>query len=150
MGGDWKRGPMRAFAVCVGVALTGFVIALAVPASAQTTTNPPKQPRKIVQVQPVVPVQRSAAGTVIQPTRTIIHNPDGTTTIITVPRRSYLEVGNEVPVGYPRTNDYAFPPNGDPGRPYWYFGPDVAGIGGSPLAQPDLIPGFGASYPVPY
>jgi len=126
----------------------GLVTALVCPVSAQTTTNPPKQTKKIQQQPPQV--QRSAAGTVIQPTRTILHNPDGTTTIITVPRRSYLDVGNEVPVGYPRTNDYAFPPGGDPGRPYWYFGPDLAGVGGLPLAQPDLLPGFGASYPTPY
>ncbi len=95
-------------------------------------------------------VERSAAGTVIQPTRTIIHNRDGSTTVIVVQRRSYLDVGNEVPVGYPRTNDYAFPPGGDPGRAYWYFGPDTAGIGGAPLAQPDLLQGFGANYPTPY
>ncbi|HXX03089.1 MAG TPA: hypothetical protein VEJ37_02065 [Xanthobacteraceae bacterium] len=135
---------MRGFAVVIGVAALALVSAPPLPASAQTPTNG----HKAKNVQP--PVQRTAAGTVIQPTRTIIHNPDGTTTVITVPRRSYLEVGNEVPVGYPRTNDYAFPPNGDPGRPYWYFGPDVAGVGGTPLAQPDLLPGFGASYPTPY
>ena len=58
-------------------------------------------------------VYRSAAGTVIQPTRTIIHNPDGTTTVITVQRRSYLDPGTEVPVGYGSRLDYAFPP----GRP---------------------------------
>jgi hypothetical protein len=94
-------------------------------------------------------VYRSAAGTVIQPTRTIIHNADGTTTIITVPRRSYLDPGTEVPVGYPSHLDYAFPPGGDPGQPYWYFGPDTAGVGSLPLAQPFLLPGF-TSYPNPY
>ena len=93
---------------------------------------------------------RSAAGTVIQPTRTIIHNPDGSTTVIVVPRRSYLDVGNEVPPGYNTGANYAFPPGGDPGRPYWYFGPDVAGVGGTPLAQPFLIPGFSPGYPTPY
>jgi len=135
---------MRGFAVAIGVAALVLVSAPPLSASAQTPTNAHKARNS----QP--PVQRTAAGTVIQPTRTIIHNPDGTTTVITVPRRSYLDVGNEVPVGYPRTNDYAFPPNGDPGRPYWYFGPDLAGVGGAPLAQPDLLPGFGASYPTPY
>ena len=114
-------------------------------AVAQTPTNAQPHNKK----KPPV-VLRSASGTVIQPTRTIIHNPDGTTTVIVVPRRSYLDVGNEVPVGYPRTNDYAFPPGGDPGRPYWYFGPDTAGVGGSPLAQPWLIPGFSPGYPTPY
>jgi len=136
---------MRGFAVVIGVAALALVGAPLLPASAQTPTNAHKPAKNS---QP--PVQRSAAGTIIQPTRTIIHNPDGTTTVITVARRSYLDVGNEVPVGYPRTNDYAFPPNGDPGRPYWYFGPDLAGVGGVPLAQPDLLPGFGASYPTPY
>jgi hypothetical protein len=92
-------------------------------------------------------VYRSAAGTVIQPTRTIIHNPDGTTTVITVQRRSYLDPGTEVPVGYGSHCDYAFPPGGDPGRPYWYFGPDQHGIGGLPLAQPWLIPGFNPNNP---
>jgi hypothetical protein len=95
--------------------------------------------------QPVV--HRSAAGTVIQPTRTIIHNRDGTTTVITVQRRSYLDPGTEVPVGYGSHFDYAFPPGGDPGRPYWFYGPDQHGIGGLPLAQPWLIPGFNPNNP---
>ncbi len=90
---------------------------------------------------------RSASGTVIQPTRTIIHNPDGTTTVITVPRRSYLDPGTEVPIGYGSRMDYAFPPDGDPGRPYWYFGPDLGGVGGIPLAQPWLIPGYNPNNP---
>jgi hypothetical protein len=47
---------------------------------------------------------------VIQPTRTIIHNPNGTTTVI-VQRRSYLDPGTEVPVGYGSHFDYAFPPS---------------------------------------
>ena len=92
-------------------------------------------------------VYRSAAGTVIQPTRTIIHNPDGSTTVITVQRRSYLDPGTEVPVGYGSHFDYAFPPGGDPGRPYWFYGPDQHGIGGLPLAQPWLIPGFNPNNP---
>jgi len=125
--------------IVVGVAAIGIISVLASAAAAQTPN------RKKQQV-----VERSAAGTVIQPTRTIIHHADGTTTIITVPRRSYLDPGTEVPVGYPGTKDYAFPPGGDPGRPYWYFGPDTAGIGGTPLAQPWLIPGFTPGYPDPY
>jgi hypothetical protein len=125
--------------IVVGLAAIGMISALASAAAAQTPH------RKNQQV-----AQRSAAGTVIQPTRTIIHHPDGSTTIITVPRRSYLDPGTEVPVGYPGTQDYAFPPGGDPGRPYWYFGPDTAGIGGTPLAQPWLIPGFSPGNPTPY
>ena len=136
---------MRRFVIAVGIAALATVSAVSLPASAQT---PPSAQAPIKKKQPMV--LRSAAGTVIQPTQTIIHNPDGTTTVIVVPRRSYLDVGNEVPVGYPRTNDYAFPPGGDPGRPYWYFGPDTAGVGGTPLAQPFLIPGFSPGYPSPY
>jgi hypothetical protein len=121
--------------------VAGAVAAVStVAASAQTPAKKKDQP----------PVLRSASGTVIQPTRTILHNPDGTTTIIVVPRRSYLDIGTEVPPGYPGTQDYAFPPGGDPGRPYWYFGPDTAGLGGTPLAQPFLIPGFSPGYPTPY
>src|ERR1700683_3186883 len=129
------RGTMRG--MVVGIAAIGIVSALASAADAEEA----HRNRALV--------QRSAAGTVIQPTRTIIHNPDGSTTIITVPRRSYLDPGTEVPVGYPSHLDYAFPPGGDPGQPYWYFGPDTAGVGSAPLAQPFLIPGF-SSYPSPY
>jgi hypothetical protein len=39
------------------------------------------------------------------------------------------------------------PPGGDPGRPYWFYGPDQHGIGGLPLAQPWLIPGFNPNNP---
>src|ERR1700685_4325431 len=129
------RGTMRG--MVVGIAAIGIVSALASAADAQT----PHRNRAVV--------QRSAAGTVIRPTCAIIHNPDASTTIITVPRRSYLDPGTEVPVGYPSHLDYAFPPGGDPGQPYWYFGPDTASVGSSPLAQPFLLPGF-TSYPSPY
>jgi hypothetical protein len=121
---------MRVIAFCLAVS----AITVAGPAGAETKKNPPQ------------PVYRSAAGTIIQPTRTIIHNPDGTTTII-VQRRSYLDPGTEVPVGYGSHMDYAFPPGGDPGRPYWFYGPDQHGIGGLPLAQPFLLPGINQSNP---
>jgi hypothetical protein len=136
---------MRGFIVVAGIALA-MVAAGPLTAAAQTTTNAQTPGKK--KQQPIV--LRSAAGTVIQPTRTIIHNPDGSTTIIVVPRRSYLDPGTDVPVGYGSRMDYAFPPGGDPGRPYWYFGPDIAGVGGTPLAQPFLIPGFSPGYPTPY
>src|ERR1700685_4176886 len=110
------RGTMRG--MVVGISAIGIISALASAAAAQT----PHRNRAYV--------QRSAAGTVIQPTRTIIHNPDGSTTVITVQRRSYLDPGTEVPVGYGSHFDYAFPPGGDPGRPYWFYGPDQTGIGG--------------------
>ena len=86
-------------------------------------------------------VLRSASGTVIEPTRTIIHYPNGTTTII-VQRRSYLDPGTEVPVGYGHRLDYAFPPGGDPGHPYWYYGPDLSGVGGVALAPWFHLPGI--------
>jgi hypothetical protein len=120
-----------AAAAVVGMGLAGAA------GSAEAATKKNQQPA----------VYRSAAGTVIQPTRTIIHNPNGTTTVITVQPRSYLNPGTEVPVGYGSHMDYAFPPGGDPGRPYWYFGPDQSGVGGTPLAQPWLIPNYNPHNP---
>jgi len=119
---------MRAFMVLVA---GGVVLAVAGSANAATKTK---------KRQPLV--LRSASGTVIQPTRTIIHNANGSTTIIVVPRRSYLDPGTEVPVGYGSHMDYAFPPNGDPGDPYSFYGPDLNGIGGVSLARPFWLPGF--------
>lgn len=92
-------------------------------------------------------VVRSAAGTVIQPTRTIIHHPDGTTTIYVTPRRSYLDPGTEVSVGDGSYRDYAFPPDGDPGRSNWFYGFDQTGSGGLPLPRPFDIPGFNPATP---
>jgi hypothetical protein len=114
----------------------GFIIAILiiVLGFATSTVAAPKKN------QP--PVYRSARGTVIQPTRTIIHHPDGTTTVVTVSRRSYLDPGTEVPVGYPSRLDYAFPVGGDPGRPYWFYGPDQHGVGGVTLAPWFHIPGL--------
>jgi len=119
---------MRAF-----IALVAGGVVLAVAGSANAATKTKKH-------QPVV--LRSASGTVIQPTRTIIHNANGSTTIIVVPRRSYLDPGTEVPVGYGSHMDYAFPPNGNPGEPYSFYGPDLNGIGGLSLARPFWLPGF--------
>jgi hypothetical protein len=118
---------MRALMVLVA----GAAI-LAVAGSAHAATKKKHQPV----------VLRSASGTVIQPTRTIIHNTDGSTTIIVVPRRSYLDPGTDVPVGYGSHMDYAFPPNGDPGEPYSFYGPDLNGIGGVTLARPFWLPGY--------
>jgi hypothetical protein len=73
---------MRKFVVIAAV------LALA-SAQASLATAAPKK-RSVV-------VERSASGTVIQPTRTIIHHPDGTTTIYVTPR-SYLDLGTEVSV----------------------------------------------------
>jgi len=124
---------MRAFMVLVA---GGVVLAVAGSANAATKTK---------KHQPVV--LRSASGTVIQPTRTIIHNNDGSTTIIVVPRRSYLDPGTDVPVGYGSHMDYAFPPNGNPGEPYSFYGPDLNGIGGVTLARPFWLPGVNQNNP---
>ncbi len=92
-------------------------------------------------------VERSAAGTVIQPTRTIIHHPDGTTTIYVTPRRSYLDPGTEVSVGDGSYRDYMLPPDGDPGRADWFYGPDQTGSGSMPLPRAFYIPGFNPNTP---
>lgn len=123
---------MRAFVVSVAA----LAVFSAVPGSAETAKKK-QQPE----------VMRSASGTVIQPTRTIIHNADGSTTIIVVPRRSYLDVGTNVPPGYGSHMDYAFPPDGDPGRPYWFYGPDVRGEGSFPIPPPYYIPGWNPNNP---
>jgi hypothetical protein len=88
--------------------------------------------------------------TVVQPTRTIIHNPDGTTTIIVHPKRSYLDPGTEVSVGAGSDRDYMLPPGGDPGRPYWYYGPDSTSgplSGGYMIGLPYYLPGFNPNTP---
>jgi hypothetical protein len=88
--------------------------------------------------------------TVVQPTRTIIHNPNGTTTIIVHPRRSYLDPGTEVSVGAGSERDYMLPPGGDPGRPYWYYGPDSTSgpaAGGYMIGLPYYLPGFNPNTP---
>jgi hypothetical protein len=123
---------MRAIVVSFVAALV--VAAFAGSAEAATRKDPPG-------------VMRSASGTVIQPTRTIIHHLDGRTTIIVVPRRSYLDVGTNVPVGYGSHMDYAFPPDGDPGRPYWFYGPDVRGTGSFPIPPAFYIPGWNPNNP---
>lgn len=92
-------------------------------------------------------IERSAQGTVIQPTRTIIHNSNGTTTIIVTPRRSYLNPGTEVSPGDETNRDYMLPPGGDPGRPNWFYGPDLTGSGGYPLPRPFYLPGFNPDTP---
>jgi hypothetical protein len=95
------------------------------------------------------PVMRSASGTVIQPTKTIIHHQDGSTTVIVIPRRSYLDTGTEVSVGDRHFSDYMMPPGGDPGRANWTMGgPDLSGNGNYlPMTAPLYIPGFNPSAP---
>ena len=87
-------------------------------------------------------VARSVNGTVIQPTTTILHDGYGHTTVIVIPRqRSYLDTGTEVSVGDRNFQDYEFPPDGDPGRSNWFFGPDLQGRGRYPL--PSAFDGTG-------
>jgi hypothetical protein len=96
--------------------------------------------------QPVV--ERSASGTIIQPTTTIIPDGNGHRTIIIIPRhRSYLDTGTEVSVGDRDFRDYMLPPGGDPGRPNWFMGPDLQGDGGYPLPRPFYIPGYNPDTP---
>ena len=123
-----ERGAMRAVAVVVAA-----VAAIAVQAGSASAA-----PRNGQQV-----VERSAAGTIIQPTKTIIHHEDGTTTVIVIPRRrSYLETGTEVSVGDRKFTDYAFPAAGDPGQSqFWFIGPDVSGSNGYPLPRAFVTPG---------
>lgn len=94
-------------------------------------------------------VIRSAAGTVIQPTKTILHDQYGHTTVIVVPRRSYLDTGTEVSVGDRGFKDYMLPPSGDPGRSTsWFIGPDSTNaIGGFSPAWPMYIPGINPNTP---
>ena len=71
-----------------------------------------------------------ANGTVIQPTTTIIHDGYGHTTVIVIPRqRSYLDTGPRFRSATARAPELCLPPGGDPGRPNWFFGPDVQGDG---------------------
>jgi hypothetical protein len=99
-------------------------------------------------VQPY-PVMRSASGTVIEPTKTIIHHQDGSTTVIVIPRRSYLDTGTEVSVGDRGFMDYALPPGGDPGHANWTMGgPDLSGNGNYlPMTAPLYIPGYNPGTP---
>jgi hypothetical protein len=126
-----SEAEMRVFAV-----ITAAVMILATLTGAASAVTKKK---------PVV--ERSAAGTVIQPTRTIIHNRDGTTTIIVTPRRSYLNPGTEVSRGDARSMDYALPPGGDPGRPYWWYGPDQSGGGYYIVQDPYYLPGINRHNP---
>ena len=102
-------------------------------------------PAAAAKKQPPSPVvERSASGTIIQPTTTIIPDGYGHSRVIVIPRRrSYLDTGTEVSIGDRSFRDYVLPPGGDPGRPYWFYGPDVQGTGRKPL--PSAFDGTGLS-----
>ena len=114
--------------------ITAVLAATAVPAAA--AKKPPPTPAPVV--------ERSASGTIIQPTTTIIPDGNGHNRVIVIPRRrSYLDTGTEVSIGDRSFRDYVLPPGGDPGRPYWFYGPDVQGTGRRPL--PSAFDGTGLS-----
>ena len=123
--------------------LTGVTFSVLMAAVLAATTTPAAAAKK----QPPTPrpvLERSASGTIIQPTTTIIPDGYGHNKIIVIPRRrSYLDTGTEVSVGDRSFRDYVLPPGGDPGRPYWFFGPDVQGTGRKPL--PSAFDGTGLS-----
>jgi hypothetical protein len=107
----------------IAAALSGFIAAWVMPADAAQRQPAP---------QPVV--ERSASGTIIQPTATIVPDGTGGTRTIVIPRRrSYLDTGTEVSIGDRKFNDYFSWPGGDPGRPNWWFGWDYQGHGHYPL-----------------
>ena len=107
-----------------GTVCSGLVI---LAAGAMPATAAKKQP-----AQPAL--ERSASGTVIQPTTTIIPDGSGRARVIVIPRRrSYLDTGTEVSVGDRKFDDYVTWPGGDPGRPNWFYGWDYQGTGHYPL-----------------
>jgi hypothetical protein len=126
-----------------GAALSSLFAAM-LAASAMPAAAAKKQP---LTPQPVV--ERSASGTIIQPTTTIIPNGNGHSRVIVIPRRrSYLDTGTEVSVGDRSFRDYVLPPGGDPGRPNWFYGPDFQGTGRRPL--PSAFDGTGLSPNTPF
>jgi hypothetical protein len=130
-----RTGMLRSSAA---IAAFSAIVLTALPASAAKK-----------QQQPVPAVQRSASGTIIQPTTTIIHDGYGRTTVIVIPRqRSYLDTGTEVSVGDRSFRDYVLPPGGDPGRPDWFAGPDFQGRGRYPL--PSAFDGTGINPNTPF
>ena len=132
IGREGKRGLMRKLAAVA--AILAVAAANLAPANAAVK----KRHHRVVY---------SEGRTVIQPTRTIIHHPDGTTTIYVTPRRSYLDTGTEVSVGDRSFRDYMLPPYGDPGRADWFYGPDQTGSGGMPMPRPYYIPGLNPATP---
>jgi hypothetical protein len=126
-----------------GAALISLCAAV-LAASAMPAAAAKKQP---LTSQPVI--ERSAGGTIIQPTTTIIPDGNGHNKVIVIPRRrSYLDTGTEVSVGDRTFQDYVLPPGGDPGRPYWFYGPDVQGTGRKPL--PSAFDGTGINPNTPF
>ena len=109
-----------------GTACSSLVLLAAATMPAAAAKRYPLTPRPVV--------ERSASGTIIQPTTTIVPDGTGHSRVIVIPRRrSYLDTGTEVSVGDRKFNDYVTWPGGDPGRPNWFYGPDLQGHGHYPL-----------------
>lgn len=126
-----------------GASFSGLIAAV-LAATALPAAAAKKQP---LTPQPVV--ERSASGTIIEPTTTIVPDGNGHNRVIVIPRRrSYLDTGTEVSVGDRTFRDYVLPPGGDPGRPYWFYGPDFQGTGRRPL--PSAFDGTGLSPNTPF
>jgi hypothetical protein len=122
-----------------GGLIAAMLAATAIPAAAAKKQPPTPQPV----------VERSVSGTIIQPTTTIIPDGNGHNKVIVIPRRrSYLDTGTEVSVGDRTFQDYVLPPGGDPGRPYWFYGPDFQGTGRHPL--PSAFDGTGLNPNTPF
>jgi hypothetical protein len=122
--------------------LTGAIFSSLMVAVLAASVMPAAAAKKQPAPQPVV--ERSASGTIIQPTTTIVPDGNGHSRVIIIPRRrSYLDTGTEVSVGDRTFRDYVLPPGGDPGRPYWFYGPDFQGTGRRPL--PSAFDGTGLS-----
>jgi hypothetical protein len=108
----------------IAAAFSGLIAGWVTSADAAKRQPPAPQPD----------VERSASGTIIQPTTTIVPDGNGYSRAIVIPRRrSYLDTGTEVSVGDRTFQDYVLPPGGTPGRPNWFFGPDFQGTGHYPL-----------------
>jgi hypothetical protein len=132
--------PMRPLTAVIAAIFAANLASWAMPANAAKRHQP---------VQQVAPVERAASGTIIQPTTTIIPDGTGRARVIVIPRRrSYLDTGTEVSVSDRTFRDYVLPPGGDPGRPYWFFGPDVQGTGRYPL--PSAFDGTGINPNTPF
>jgi hypothetical protein len=127
--------------MCSPTAIAGLIAAFALgiaPAAAAPKHQPVQQPGMV----------RSASGTIIQPTTTIIPDGRGHVRVIVIPRqRSYLDLGTEVSVGDRSFRDYVVAPGGDPGRPNWFYGPDRQGTGRYPLPSAFDGTGLGSQNP---
>src|SRR5262249_18948326 len=137
------RSPMiavlRPLTAVAAIAVT-MVAAATVPAGAA---------QRQAQKQAAAPVERSPSGTIIQPSPTFMPDGRGHARVIIIPRRrSYLDPGTEVSVGDRSFRDYVVGPAGDPGRPYWFYGPDVQGTGRKPL--PSAFDGTGLNPNTPF